>query len=142
MKRDARYRRAHTGVAGGAITQARIDDCTSRLDRATRLIGGLGGERTRWAQRSRELAEQHAYLAGDLSVAAAFCAYLGPFSQGYRADASAEWLRAVRARGLRSSKGNFSLAGMLSDPLQVSVAAFLPTTGREHTRTIAEIACK
>ena len=28
------------------------NDCLRRMDHANRLIGGLGGERTRWAQRS------------------------------------------------------------------------------------------
>lgn len=73
-----------------------IMETTQRLNRATKLIGGLGGERTRWSQRSKELAEQYRCLVGDVTIAAAIITYLGPFSQTYRAEACADWLRTAK----------------------------------------------
>ena len=98
--------------------QQQIRDTTNRLQRATKLIGGLGGERTRWSQRSKELSETYRCLVGDVTVAAAMVTYLGPFEQAYRADAQAEWLRFVKGArdGLRCSPTrDYSLVGVLGD---------------------------
>ena len=98
--------------------QTRITDCADRLARATRLIGGLSGERTRWGQRSKELSEEHACLVGDLLTCAATCTYLGPFTQTYRADATTEWLQTFRSLGHRCSP-DFSLVKVLGEDIRV-----------------------
>ena len=100
--------------------ETRITDCADRLSQATKMIGSLGGERARWAQRSKELAEQYACLVGDMTVASAMCTYLGPFDRRFRSEATAEWLRTLRSRGVRcSSARSFSLASVLGDPATV-----------------------
>lgn len=38
--------------------EANIDLCTKKLDRAEKLIGGLGGEKDRWSQAAKELGER------------------------------------------------------------------------------------
>ena len=42
--------------------------CKTRLDRATKLLSGLGSEKTRWQQRSAELAAQLENVVGDIST--------------------------------------------------------------------------
>ena len=32
-----------------------VEDCSTKLDRAQQLIGGLGGEKTRWTEASKQL---------------------------------------------------------------------------------------
>ena len=38
--------------------EANIDLCTKKLDRAEKLIGGLGGEKDRWGQAAEELGDR------------------------------------------------------------------------------------
>ena len=41
-----------------ANLEANIDLCSKKLDRAEKLIGGLGGEKDRWSEAARELGER------------------------------------------------------------------------------------
>ena len=58
--------------------------CSVKLDRAEKLITGLGGEKTRWTAAARSLGDQYIKLTGDVLLAAAQIAYLGPFTAVYR----------------------------------------------------------
>lgn len=42
--------------------ESNIDLCTKKLDRAEKLIGGLGGEKDRWGQAAQDLGERYVYL--------------------------------------------------------------------------------
>merc|ERR1719281_612519 len=42
-----------------------IEDCQVKMERAGKLIGGLGGERQRWSDLVKTLGEQQALLPGD-----------------------------------------------------------------------------
>lgn len=59
--------------------------CKTRLDRATKLLSGLGSEKTRWQQRSAELAAQLENVVGDILLSSGVIAYLGSFTQQFRA---------------------------------------------------------
>ena len=54
-----------------------VDLCSKKLDRATKLIGGLGGEKTRWTQVAEKLGKDYVNLTGDVLLSAGFIAYLG-----------------------------------------------------------------
>jgi dynein heavy chain len=58
--------------------------CSVKLERAEKLITGLGGEKTRWTAAATSLAAEYTMLTGDVLLAAAQIAYLGPFTAGYR----------------------------------------------------------
>ena len=58
--------------------------CELKLQRAAELISGLGGEKTRWTEGTQALAESAAHVVGDALIAAAYVAYLGPFSAAFR----------------------------------------------------------
>ena len=45
--------------------QADVKMCEEKLDRAERLIGGLGGEKARWTQAALDLAGEHHRLIGE-----------------------------------------------------------------------------
>ena len=53
--------------------------CTIKLERAEQLIGGLGGERTRWMAAAVDLGNQYGNLIGDVLIASGIIAYLGAF---------------------------------------------------------------
>lgn len=67
-----------------ADLEAEFKLCTEKLTRAGQLIGGLGGEKTRWTESAANLAEQLVRLSGDMLLAAGYVAYLGPFTVNYR----------------------------------------------------------
>jgi dynein heavy chain len=52
--------------------------------RAQQLIAGLGGEKTRWNAAATRLAKEYEQLTGDVLLASAQIAYLGPFTAAYR----------------------------------------------------------
>jgi dynein heavy chain, axonemal len=64
--------------------EAEFKLCSEKLDRANKLVGGLGGEKARWAESEAALGQQLGALCGDMLLSAAFIAYLGPFTTSYR----------------------------------------------------------
>jgi dynein heavy chain len=61
-----------------------IYQCEQKLIRAEKLIGGLGGEKSRWTENAKLLGEQYVRITGDVLISAGFVAYLGPFTVSYR----------------------------------------------------------
>ncbi|RLN86351.1 hypothetical protein BBJ28_00004571 [Nothophytophthora sp. Chile5] len=55
-----------------------------KMEQATALIGGLGGEKARWTEDSNRFVERKQHLVGDCALAAAFLCYCGPFNREYR----------------------------------------------------------
>jgi len=58
--------------------------CSQKLDRAEKLIGGLGGEKDRWTENARVLGENYFNITGDVLLSAAVVAYLGAFTVKFR----------------------------------------------------------
>lgn len=66
------------------------------LDRASKLVSGLAGERVRWEQTVEELEEKLGYLVGDVLIASAFLSYTGPFLSNYRDElVQKQWITQV-----------------------------------------------
>ena len=61
-----------------------IDLCEKKLDRAEKLISGLGGEKSRWTESAKTLGEQYFNITGDVLLSAAVVAYLGAFTVNFR----------------------------------------------------------
>ena len=61
-----------------------IDLCEKKLDRAEKLISGLGGEKSRWTESAKTLGEQYFNITGDVLLSAAVVAYLGAFTVDFR----------------------------------------------------------
>lgn len=61
-----------------------IDLCAQKLDRASKLIGGLGGEKTRWSDTAKHLHGLLGNVIGDVCLSAGTVAYLGAFTVDYR----------------------------------------------------------
>jgi dynein heavy chain, axonemal len=68
-----------------------VDQCRARLDRAVTLMGGLGGERTRWTKSCADLTASYDNLVGDALVSAGSIAYLGVFTPMFRQEVVAAW---------------------------------------------------
>lgn len=64
--------------------EGEVQLCSIKLERAEKLIGGLGGEKVRWTETAERLKDAYAHLVGDMIISAAIIAYLGPFTSAYR----------------------------------------------------------
>ena len=68
-----------------------VGQCTAKLERADKLLGGLGGEAVRWKESVEQLKTDAVNVVGDVMVAAGTISYLGPFMQVYRTQIEEEW---------------------------------------------------
>ena len=66
----------------------KVQDCATKLDRASRLIGGLGGEKDRWTQFVADLSVLYENSVRDILLSSGVIAYLGFFTASYRKSAS------------------------------------------------------
>jgi len=69
-----------------------VEMCSVKLARAEKLIGGLGGERSRWTATAAALEAAYGDLTGDMLLSAAVIAYLGAFTSPFRARIVADLL--------------------------------------------------
>ncbi|XP_072152186.1 dynein axonemal heavy chain 3 isoform X4 [Bemisia tabaci] len=95
-----------------------IELCSQKLDRAEKLIGGLGGEKTRWSETARQLQVSLNNSAGDVLLAAGIVAYLGAFSIQFRNELVDKWNQCVIETGLACA-GEFSLINTLGNPVLI-----------------------
>ena len=96
--------------------EAEKANTTTKLERAEKLIAGLGGERIRWQASAAALQTRFANLTGDILLAAGVIAYLGPFTSLYRARVLSDW-RARISRGMVPMSESFSFIDALGDPV-------------------------
>ncbi|XP_052421590.1 dynein axonemal heavy chain 7 [Carassius gibelio] len=101
-----------------ADLENQVELCSKKLERAEQLIGGLGGEKTRWSETACNLGELYNNLTGDILISAAVVAYLGAFTSSFRQRATEEWIDMCKARGIPCSK-NMSLMNSLGEPVKI-----------------------
>lgn len=70
-----------------------MDLCGKKLERAEKLIGGLGGEKDRWSAAARSLQDVYDNLTGDVLISSGVIAYLGAFTAGFRKECTQEWTK-------------------------------------------------
>ncbi|TPX32092.1 hypothetical protein SmJEL517_g04759 [Synchytrium microbalum] len=105
-------------TAKKADLERQVDLCGKKLDRAEKLIGGLGGEKDRWSDAAKSLQTVYTNLTGDVLLSSGVIAYLGAFTSAYRQTCVQEWSTQCIERGL-SCSGAFSLTSTLGDPIQL-----------------------
>ncbi|KAF7282405.1 hypothetical protein GWI33_002719 [Rhynchophorus ferrugineus] len=76
--------------------QDSVDLCNSKLIRAQKLIGGLGGEKTRWTACADALQIQYDGLAGDILLSCGIISYLSPFNSMFRQKIVSDWHKYVK----------------------------------------------
>ena len=60
------------------------DMCIVKLDRANKLIGGLGGEKSRWTEPCAKLGAPYDLLPGDCLITSGLLSYAGPYTGTFR----------------------------------------------------------
>jgi len=89
-----------------------------RLERADKLVAGLGGEQKRWGETCVTLQGDLDNLVGNILLAAAAIAYAGPFTFEYRAELAEQWTTWCRGEGIKVD-AEFSLKKCLGDPVKI-----------------------
>ncbi|XP_019624138.1 PREDICTED: dynein heavy chain 12, axonemal-like isoform X1 [Branchiostoma belcheri] len=105
-----------------------VDLCAKKLERAQKLISGLGGEKDRWTAAAATLQEEYDNLTGDVLISSGVIAYLGAFTAAYRITCTQDWSRMCQAKKIPCSK-EYSLMKSLGDPIKIRAwnIAGLPT---------------
>ncbi|KAK3779689.1 hypothetical protein RRG08_013644 [Elysia crispata] len=89
-----------------------------KIDRANKLISGLGGEKDRWTKNVDQLNETYDNIVGDVLLSAGVVAYLGTFILDYRQDCIHEWYELCQLKAVPVSDF-FSLSATLGDPVKI-----------------------
>jgi dynein heavy chain len=114
---DLKYR-YDTSVGQKNALRAEANDLGEKLERADKLIGGLGGEYVRWQASIGGFKQSLEDLVGDCLVASAFLSYAGPFDTVYREALVQGWLQEVQEKSLPFSPA-FSFVNLLAEPVKV-----------------------
>ncbi|XP_029012096.1 dynein axonemal heavy chain 12 [Betta splendens] len=101
-----------------AQLEFQVDLCAKKLERAEKLIGGLGGEKTRWSKAADDLQNTYDNLTGDVLISAGVIAYLGAFTAGFRHDCTKLWTKLCQSKNIPSSD-DFSVSKTLGDPIKI-----------------------
>ena len=101
-----------------AKLEADIDLCGKKLVRAEQLIGGLGGEKTRWNDMADMLSKRYTRVTGDVLLASGMVAYLGAFTLTFRNKCVKEWIVLCTQKSIPCSE-QFSLTDTLGDPVLI-----------------------
>ncbi|XP_012940947.1 dynein heavy chain 5, axonemal [Aplysia californica] len=105
-----------------AEKQALMDDaetCRRKMSAASALINGLGSEKERWTEQSKEFKAQIGRLVGDILICTAFLSYSGPFNQDFRALLNRNWMKELKNRKIPYS-ANLNVVELLVDPTQIA----------------------
>ena len=127
-----------------AVLQEQQQDTETKLNRAVRMIGGLGDEKVRYKEQVETLTRKLGCVEGDALLSAGFVTFLGPFTHNVRMSLLGEWKKVVAAKGvLLSEDYDFALThttalqhlqwkqiGLPVDDFSVDSAALVFTTTR------------
>ena len=97
--------------------EAQEKECTIKLERASKLIGGLGSEKERWEQLCVTLEEGQRNLVGNMVICSGAIAYQGPFTAAYRTKLNATWVQKVKGGTVLIDDA--PTVQLLSDPVEI-----------------------
>jgi dynein heavy chain len=97
-----------------------VDLCGKKLVRAQKLIGGLGGEKTRWTQAASDLQAIYDNLLGDVLISSGVIGYLGPFIATFRDECVKDWIKYSKSKKIACSDADkYSLSNTLGEPIKI-----------------------
>lgn len=98
--------------------EEKVDLCAKKLERAQKLIGGLGGEQKRWSEAAESLQISYTNLTGDVLISSGVIAYLGCFTGAFRDEAVADWVAKCKRLQIPCST-NFQLSKILGEAVKI-----------------------
>jgi dynein heavy chain len=97
--------------------EAKVQLCQDKLERAEKLITGLGGEKVRWGAAATKLGADYLNVTGDILISSGVIAYLGPFTPAFRERCITEWVDTCTKAGIPCS-GDYNLSKIVGDPVK------------------------
>jgi dynein heavy chain len=94
------------------------EECTIKLGRAEKLIGGLGGEKLRWIATVEKLGIDLHHIMGDVLISAGSVAYLGAFTADFRRSMVNEWNQLLESNKIPHTP-ECTIHTTLADPVSV-----------------------
>uniref|UniRef100_UPI00358F5A88 dynein axonemal heavy chain 12-like n=1 Tax=Myxine glutinosa TaxID=7769 RepID=UPI00358F5A88 len=101
-----------------AKLEMQVQLCGEKLERAEKLIGGLGGEKYRWSKVAEELQDTYNNLTGDVLISSGVIAYLGAFTAAFRQECIHSWTKLCKEKKI-SCSNEFSLSKTLGEPIKI-----------------------
>ncbi|SCU71162.1 Cytoplasmic dynein 2 heavy chain (DYNC2H1), putative [Trypanosoma equiperdum] len=95
-----------------------VEQTSEKLQRAARLIAGLGGEKVRWKELVEQYKVKDTCVSGDMVIAAASIAYFGPLTGPYRKHLLQTWSASLAELGIKTSE-NSDLLSTTGDAVQI-----------------------
>lgn len=111
-------RRYSESVAKKEELSRKVEECNLKLNRAGKLISGLGGERQRWALQVDQFDLKIINIVGDTLLASGVIAYHGAFTSEYRTMLIKEWSATLLHMNIPHSE-NPSLWDTLGDNVKL-----------------------
>ncbi|KAJ3302063.1 Dynein heavy chain 7, axonemal [Kappamyces sp. JEL0829] len=105
-----------------------VKNCSEQLDRALKLLAGLGGEKKRWTEVVEQLDGTLHNVTGDVLISAGIIAYLGAFTKTYRQECISDWVAKLQACNIPCTTP-LVFSKVLGDPIKIRdwAIAGLPT---------------
>jgi dynein heavy chain len=101
-----------------AQLEADVEMCKVKLERARKLIDGLGGEKVRWTAAAKKLVIDYDALTGDILLSSGCISYLGAFTATYREETTARWVQLAEAGGIPCDP-KYALVNVLGDQVKI-----------------------
>jgi dynein heavy chain len=98
--------------------QREIEMCGIKLENANKLIGGLGGEKERWANTVQQLERDMVFIPGDSLLCAGMVSYCGPFIASYRTHFEKTWQQCFKDNDVNFTE-NGNLTSLLGKPVRI-----------------------
>jgi len=98
--------------------EAQSLDCANKLERAEKLINGLGGEKDRWTAASEALGVTYNNITGDVLIGSGVVSYMGPFVATFRDIGVQSWIDKCAEMKVPCSP-KFSLEATLGDGVKI-----------------------
>jgi dynein heavy chain len=98
--------------------EAQAQDCVVKLERAEKLLAGLGNESVRWKKASGILENSLKFVIGNILMAGGFISYTGPFTSEFRKELVAGWATEAKRVDLTTDP-SWNIADVLVDPAEV-----------------------
>ncbi|XP_073479664.1 dynein axonemal heavy chain 3-like [Aquarana catesbeiana] len=105
-------------LAEKRILEENINMTKLKLDRAEKLINGLGGEKQRWRSIATQMGDTYQNIVGDMLLSAGIVAYLGSFTSEFRQEILKKWFKLCRDKHIPVSD-EFALSSTLGDPVKI-----------------------
>jgi dynein heavy chain len=107
-----------TAKAKAEDLEAKAEDCVIKLNRAQKLLNGLGNESVRWTAASEVYEYNLKFVVGNIILASAFVAYSGAFTADFRREQVQQWRLKADELGLTCDP-KWKCADVLVDPAEI-----------------------